>query len=129
MQAYDQGQSKLGFSLGQQQDYNEQSLETFPRDITSLSNLKFFPTVDYQKFQRHNYTVLVSRVLVEHLDCFSALKDVCGCVPYSHKYSNEMAKKSEVVSYICFLWVLFVGLCFCKGFQSFPLSYLLFNVM
>ena len=51
-------------------------LETFPRDITSLSNLKFFPAVDDQKFQRHNYTVLVSRVLVEHLDCFSALKDV-----------------------------------------------------
>ena len=56
-------------------------LETFPRDITSLSNLKFVPTVDNQKFQHHNYTVLASRVLVEHLDCFLALKDVC--VPYS----------------------------------------------
>ena len=90
-------------------------LQTFPRDITFLSNLKFFPTVDDQKFQRHNYTVLVSRVLVEHLDCFSALKDLC-VFHIPRKYSNEMAKKSEVVSYICFLWVLFVALCFCKGF-------------
>ena len=30
-------------------------LETLPRDISSLSNLKFFPTVDDQKLQRHNY--------------------------------------------------------------------------
>ena len=83
-------------------------LETLPRDITSLSNLKLFPTFDNQKFQRHNYTVLVSRVLVrvEHLDCFSALKDVC-VFHIPHKYSNEMAKKSEVVSYSFFLWVLF----------------------
>ena len=34
-------------------------LETLPRDITSLSNLKLFPTVDDQKFQRYNYTILV----------------------------------------------------------------------
>ena len=80
-------------------------LETLTRDITSLSNLKLFPTVDDQKFQRHNYTVLVSRVLVEHLDSFSALKDVC-VFHIPHKHSNEMAKKSEVVSYSFFLWVL-----------------------
>ena len=79
-------------------------LETSPRDITSLSNLKLFPTVDDQKFQRHNYTVLISRVLVEHLDCFSALKDVC-VFHIPHKYSNEMAKKSDV-SYSFSLWVL-----------------------
>lgn len=34
-------------------------LETLPRDISSLANLKFFPIVDDQKFQRHNYTILV----------------------------------------------------------------------
>ena len=73
-------------------------LETLPREITSLSNLKLFPTVDDKKFQRYNYTILVSRVLVEHLDCFSALKDVC-VFHIPHKYSNEMAKKSDVVSY------------------------------
>ena len=77
-------------------------LETLPSDITPLSNLKLSPTVDDQKFQRHNYTVLVSRVLVEHLDCFSALKDVC-VFHIPHKYSNVMARKSEVVSYSFFL--------------------------
>ena len=93
-------------------------LETSPRDITSLSNLKFFPTVDDQKFQRHNYTVLVSRVLVEHLDCFSALKDVC-IFHIPHKYSDKMAKKSEVVSYtFFFFWVLLCGfLPFVRGFK------------
>ena len=80
-------------------------LETLPREITSLSNLKLFPTVDDKKFQRYNYTILVSRVLVEHLDCFSALKDVC-VFHIPHKYSNEMAKKSDVVSYSFSLWVL-----------------------
>ena len=79
-------------------------LETLPREITSLSNLKLFPTVDDKKFQRYNYTILVSRVLVEHLDCFSALKDVC-VFHIPHKYSNEMAKKSDV-SYSFSLWVL-----------------------
>ena len=80
--------------------------------------LNFFPTVDDQKFQRHNYTVLVSRVLVEHLCCFSALKDVC-IFHIPHKYSNKMAKESEVVSYSFFSFGFFyVGFCFCKGFQS-----------
>ena len=42
---------------------------------------------------------------MDHLDCFSALKDVC-VFNITDKYSNEMAKKSEVVSYSFFLWVL-----------------------
>ena len=46
---------------------------------------------------------------MEHLDCFSALKDVC-IFHIPHKYSSKMAKKSEVVSYTffplgSFLWV------------------------
>ena len=96
-------------------------LETSPRNITSLSNLKFFPTVDDQKFQRHNYTVLVSRVLVEHLDCFSALKDVC-IFHIPHKYSDKMAKKSEVVSFS--FGFFYVGFCFCKGFQCYIFMHL-----
>lgn len=73
--------------------------ETLPRDITSLSNLNFFPTVDNQKFQCHNYTVWVSRILVEHLDCFSARKGVCVFhIIIPHKYSNKMAKKAQVIS-------------------------------
>ncbi|KAJ7389454.1 hypothetical protein OS493_031423 [Desmophyllum pertusum] len=40
--------------------------------------------------------LLVSRILVEHLDCFSFLKDVC-IFHIPHKHSKEMAKKSETL--------------------------------
>ena len=72
-------------------------LDTSARDICGVSNIQFLPTVPDQKRQRQNYIVLVSRILVEHLECFSFLKEVCIChIP--HKYSKEMAKKSETVS-------------------------------
>ena len=46
---------------------------------------------------------------MEHLCCFSALKDVC-IFHIPHKYSNKMVKESEVVSYSffplgSFMWV------------------------
>lgn len=73
-------------------------LDTSPREINAVSNIKFLPSVEDEKRQRHNYIVLVSRILVEHLDCFSSLKEVCiRHIP--HKYSKEMAQKSECVSY------------------------------
>ena len=98
-------------------------LETLPRDICSISNIKFFPTVEDQKLQRHNYVVLVSRVLVEHLRCFSFLKDVCVS-HISHKYSKEMAKKSEVVSYTFPFTFCIVMFCFAfiRVMSKVPLS-------
>lgn len=72
-------------------------LDTSTRDIGGVSNIQFLPTVQDQKHQRHNYIVLVSRIIVEHLECFSFLKDVC-IFHIPHKYSKEMAKKSETVS-------------------------------
>lgn len=72
-------------------------LGTSERDIGAVSNIKFLPTIQDQKLQRHNYTVLVSRILVENLQCFSFLKNVC-IYHIPHKYSKEMAKKSETVS-------------------------------
>ena len=72
-------------------------LDTSSRDIRDVSNIKFLPTVQDQKHQRHNYTVLVSRILVEHLDCFQFLKDVC-IFHIPHKHSKEMAKTSVTVS-------------------------------
>ena len=72
-------------------------LDTSIRDIRGVSNIQFLPTVQDQKHQRHNYIVLVSRIIVEHLECFSFLKDVC-IFHIPHKYSKEMARKSETVS-------------------------------
>ena len=72
-------------------------LDTSKRDIRGMSNIQFLPTVQDQKHQRHNYIVLVSRIIVEHLECFSFLNDVC-IFHIPHKYSKEMANKSETVS-------------------------------
>lgn len=72
-------------------------LDTSPREISGVPNINFLPTVQDQKKQRHNYIVLVSRMLVEHLESFSFLKEVCiRHIP--HKYSKEMAQKSVCVS-------------------------------
>lgn len=68
-----------------------------PKDVYNVPNIKFLPSVQDQKRQRQNYIVLVARILVDHLDCFAFLKDVCvRHIP--HKYAKEMAKKSLCVS-------------------------------
>lgn len=72
-------------------------LDNSPRNILEVSNIKLLPTVQDQKQQRHNYVVLVARILVEHLQSFALFKEVCvKHIP--HKYSKEMAGKSESVS-------------------------------
>lgn len=73
------------------------NLDSSPRDLLAVPNITFLPSVKDQQLQRHNYIVLVSRILVDHLKCFGMLKDVCvRHIP--HKYSKEMATKSESVS-------------------------------
>ena len=54
-------------------------------------------TLDYQTL-KDNFTILVARILVEHIPYFG--EDFKGLVPshISHQYSSEMAKRSEVVS-------------------------------
>ena len=69
----------------------------FPRDLLAVSNITFLPSVKDQHRQRYNFIVLVARMLVQHLECFAEFKDVCvSHIP--HKYSKELAKKSESVS-------------------------------
>ena len=67
------------------------------KDIKSAPTSTFLPTMEDCKKVRDNYVVLVSRVLVDHLTFLHPLKK---CVPCHvvHKYSNEMSKKSEIVS-------------------------------
>lgn len=71
--------------------------DSSPRNLLDVSNIKILPSVQDQKKQRQNYIVLVSRILVEHLESFALFKEVCvQHIP--HKYSKEMARKSESVS-------------------------------
>ena len=71
--------------------------DSFPRDLLSVPNIKFLPSVRDQQQQRQNYIVLVARILVDHVECFQVLRDVCvRHIP--HKYSKEMAQKSKSVS-------------------------------
>ena len=68
-----------------------------PRNVLDVPNIKLLPTIQDQSRQRYNYIVLVARMLVEHLDSFKMFKDVC-VYHIPHKYSREMAMKSETVS-------------------------------
>ncbi|KAK3732357.1 hypothetical protein QZH41_006622 [Actinostola sp. cb2023] len=66
------------------------------KELLDVPNIKFLPTVRDHKRQRQNYIVLVSRILVNHFECFSSFRDAClQHIP--HKYSEEMVKKSEKV--------------------------------
>ena len=71
-----------------------------PRNVLDVPNIKLLPTIQDQSRQRYNYIVLVARMLVEHLDSFKMFKDVC-VYHIPHKYSREMAMKSETVSTKC----------------------------
>ena len=66
-------------------------------DIKSLSFAAFLPTPEDCSVIRYNYSVLLGRVLVEKLSFFKKFQD---CIPKHlvHQHSEEMKKKSEVVS-------------------------------
>ena len=73
-----------------------------PRDLLSVPNIKFLPSVRDQQQQHQNYIVLVARILVDHLECFQVLRNVCvRHIP--HKHSKELAQKFKSVSTFCTL--------------------------
>jgi hypothetical protein len=66
------------------------------QELMDVPNIKFLPNMQDHKKQRHNYIVLVSRILVSYFDCFEPLKDSCiQHIP--HNYTKEMNQKSEKV--------------------------------
>jgi len=56
---------------------NNLSSECSQKDVLDIPNIQFFPSVEDQRKQRLNYIVIVSRILVDHFDAFSAFKNVC----------------------------------------------------
>lgn len=72
---------------------------------TGQSVYSLLPTTsDYQSL-KEKFTILVCRILVECIPFFS--QDFKGLVDahVPHQYSSEMAEKSEVVSYLFFLFI------------------------
>ncbi len=62
-----------------------------------LSNGKFLPDRKKHAIQRENYADLVSRILVDNIDCLQFLKDHVVC-HIKHQYSKEMTNPTVVVS-------------------------------
>ncbi len=81
-------------------------LESEPprQEITKVPNIKFLPSAKDYKQQRHNYIVLVSRILVRYFSSFSPLKEAC-IQHIKHKYVKEMTEKFEKVrkNHLCSL--------------------------
>jgi hypothetical protein len=71
--------------------------KTSPKTVMDLSNGKFLPDRKEHTNQRENYADLVSRILVDNINCLQFLKDH---VVYhiKHQYSKEMADPTIVVS-------------------------------
>ena len=92
-QSQDQGGSQSQDQGGSQ---SQDQGESGHHKLESASLSTFLPSVDDCSALRDGYITLISRVLVENLSFLSTFKQ---CVPqYSlHKYSEEMAKKSEMV--------------------------------
>ena len=77
---------------------NHLSLEdTTSKTIMDLDNGKFLPDKTEHIKQRQNYVDLVSRIIVDNIDCLNFLQQhVVRHI--RHKYWKEVAKPTEVVS-------------------------------
>ena len=58
----------------------------------------FLPTVDDSNMLRQNYATLIAREVVRKLPYFSKIFGDCVPMHIHHKYSDDMCKKSELVS-------------------------------
>ena len=66
-------------------------------DLEDVPNSTFLPDVTDQNALLADFTVLVGRVLVEHLPAFEIFKDVVP-LHIAHKYTDELKKKTETVN-------------------------------
>ena len=75
-------------------DFSQFSSET----PTELTLFEVLPNDADYKSLKDDFTVLVSRMIVEHMAFFSAGYKGLPAKHISHPFSKEMASKSEVVS-------------------------------
>lgn len=75
------------------------------KPIAELQLIELLPDAEVIRAVQSSFIVLVSRVVTKFLKHFQFLKDVViHHIP--HKYSDEMAKKSELVSTFAYSWNL-----------------------
>lgn len=67
-------------------------------NLLYVCNLKFLPSMEDQKCQRLNYSILCSRILVNYFDVLAPLADAC-IQHILHKYSNELSQKTKRVCF------------------------------
>ena len=77
-------------------DFRSLSCDTSIIDVAKIDTSKFLPSAADMEAMIANFSVLISRLLVNHI---SALCEYSACVPahIDHKYSREMSAKSHVV--------------------------------
>ena len=67
------------------------------------------PSADDLKCLKSDFTVLVSRLIVEYIPFFSEDYKGLPAEHIAHKFSEEMSRKSEVVS--TFMFVVYICMC------------------
>ena len=68
------------------------------KPTSELQFIELLPDNEVQEHLLTNFAIIVSRIIVNYLECFKVLRNVIiQHVP--HKYKKEMATKSETVSY------------------------------
>ena len=93
------------FASSNRIDTSELSVISPPPPIHLTYNdcaLSLLPSVHDDEALRHNFSIIISRILATHLETFKfSFGDIVQWhIP--HKYAEEMSKKSEVVSYNIF---------------------------
>ena len=81
---------------------NELSPVPPPHGVMGMENGKCVPSNIDNARQRDNYIKLVERIIVSNIPCLEYLSDVCTR-HIQHKYSHEMAKKTNTVRQVCIL--------------------------
>ena len=80
-------------------------------DLQEVPNSAFLPSLTDQKALLNDFTVLISRVLVENLTEFEIFKDVVP-IHIKHKYSDILKNKTETVSVLsCFRKINYMLMC------------------
>ena len=77
-------------------DFRSLSCDSSIIDVAEIDTSKFLPSADDMELMITSFSILISRLLVEHIP---ALYEYTSCVPahIDHKYSRKMSAKSHVV--------------------------------
>ena len=82
-------------------DLSEVSDQKVQPDLQSIQLTELLPTGDDEDILRRNFTILICRVLIKHMQYFAPFNKAID-KHIQHDFSSQMSQKSEVVSvYLC----------------------------